>query len=156
MEKTLGFLTPAFLAVTIFVFNALLPGRWITGYINKPNSPDKMRYHLNGILVFAIIILLWILAGYFSIVPFDWLYRYRWYSLAGAFVTGIIFSLAVVLPFPEFRKSLLADIYLGRIENIQFWKGRVDAKMWLYLYGAIVLELNVLSFTANHLIAFGD
>jgi protein-S-isoprenylcysteine O-methyltransferase Ste14 len=156
MEKTLGFLTPAFLAITIFVFNALLPGKWITGYISKPNSTEKMRYRLNGFLVFVVIILLWFFAGYFNIVPFDWLYKYRWQGLAGAFVIGVIFSLVVVLPFPSVRKWFLADIYLGRIDNIQLWRGKIDAKMWLYLFGAIMLELNVLSFTAFHIMAFGD
>jgi len=156
MEKTLGFLTPAFLASTIFILNALLPGKWINGYVTKPNSTEKIQYRLNGFLVFVVILLLWIFAGYFNIVSFDWLYQYRWYGLAGAFTMGIVFTLFVVLPYPAVRKSFMADLYLGRIENVQFWRGKIDAKMWLYLVGAIVLELNALSFTAHHMIVFGD
>jgi delta14-sterol reductase len=156
MENILGFLTPAFVALTVFILNAMLPGKWVDGYITKTLSTEKMRYRLNGVLVFLVIVSLWVLAGYFNLVSFDWLYRYRWYGLAGAFTTGVIFSLAVVLPFPAVRKNFIADFYLGRKENLQFREGRVDAKMWLYLFGAIMLELNVLSFTAHHIMVFGE
>jgi hypothetical protein len=57
----------------IFVLNALLPGKWVTGCITQPNSPEKMKYRLNGILVFFVVIILWPLTGYFGIIPFDWL-----------------------------------------------------------------------------------
>ena len=156
MDRTLGFLAPVIISSIIFILNILLPGRWVTGYVNKTNTDEKMRYHLNGILVFFTVILSWFLLGYFNIVPYDWLYDYRWYGLAGAFLAGIIFSLAVVLNYPPVRKSFLSDLFFGRIENIQFSGGRADAKMWLYLVGATMLELNALSFTAHHLILYGE
>jgi delta14-sterol reductase len=156
MDRTLGFLAPIIVSVMIFILNTLLPGRWVTGYINKINSTEKMRYHLNGILVFFTLVLLWFLLGYFDIVPFDWLYNYRWYGLAGAFLAGILFSLAVVLNYPPVRKSFLSDLFFGRIENLQFRGGIADAKMWLYLTGATMLELNALSFAAHHLKLYGD
>ena len=46
-------------------------------------------------------------------------------------------------------------MFLGRLENPQFKEGRIDAKMWLYLIGAVMLELNILSFVAHHYNAFG-
>jgi Ergosterol biosynthesis ERG4/ERG24 family len=156
MVKTLGFLAPIMVSVLIFILNALLPGRWVTGYINKTNSTEKMRYHLNGLLVFFTVVLIWYLSGYLNIVPFDWLYNYRWYGLAGAFLFGIIFSLSVVLSYPQVKKFLLSDLFLGRIENLQLWGGKIDAKMWLYLTGATMLELNALSFTAHHWILYGE
>jgi delta14-sterol reductase len=156
MDKTFGFLAPIGITVMIFVLNALLPGKWVTGYITQPDSTEKMKYRLNGILVFFVVIILWFLSGYFDIVPYDWLFIYRWYALAGAFTLGIIFTMAVVLPYPSVRKSFLSDVFFGRIENLQLWGGRVDAKMWLYMTGATVLELNALSFAAHHLILFGD
>jgi delta14-sterol reductase len=76
--------------------------------------------------------------------------------LAGAFILGIVFTMGVVLPYAPVRKSFLTDLFLGRIENLQLWGGRVDAKMWLYLTGATMLGLNALSFTAHHYILFGD
>jgi protein-S-isoprenylcysteine O-methyltransferase Ste14 len=156
MDKTLGFLAPVMISIFIFILNALLPGRWVTGYVSRINSTEKMRYHLNGLLVFFTVVLIWFLSGYFKIVPFDWLYNYRWYGLAGAFIFGIIFSLTVVLRYPPVRKSLLADLFFGRTENIQLWSGLADAKMWLYLTGATMLELNALSFTAHHWMMYGD
>ena len=78
MDGIFGFLAPIGISVLIFVLNALLPGKWVTGYITRPNSPEKMKYRLNGILVFFVVIILWFLSGYFNIVPFDWLYSHRW------------------------------------------------------------------------------
>jgi hypothetical protein len=128
MDRTLGFLAPVIISSIIFILNVLLPGRWVTGYVNKTNTDEKMRYHLNGILVFFTVILSWFLLGYFNIVPYDWLYDYRWYGLAGAFLAGIIFSLAVVLNYPPIRKSFLSDLFFGRIENIKISGGRADAR----------------------------
>ena len=155
MDKALGFLTPVIISFIIYILNATLPGRWVNGYITKPGSPEKMIYHLNGILVFIVTVLLWFLAGYFKIVPYDWLYSYRWYGLAGACTAGIIFSLAVVIPYKPVRKYFLPDLFFGRAENIEFRKGK-DVKMWLYLTGATMLELNVLSFTYHHYSLFGN
>src|SRR5262249_1712857 len=47
-----------------------------------------------------------------------------------------------------------ADLFLGRLDNPRLGGGRLDAKMFLYLVGAVMLELNVLSFTAHHLRLF--
>jgi protein-S-isoprenylcysteine O-methyltransferase Ste14 len=88
-------------------------------------------------------------------MPWDWLYMYRWQGLAGAITFGIIFSFAIVLPYPAVKKSFLVDFYLGRLENPQLWGGRIDAKMWLYLIGAVMLQLNALSFCAHHRMLYG-
>jgi protein-S-isoprenylcysteine O-methyltransferase Ste14 len=156
MDKMMGFLTPVAIMAVIFILNAFLPGRWVSGYIPKPGSPEKMRYHLNGIFVFLVMVGLWVVLGITDIVSFDYLYHYRWYGLAGACMLGIIFSLVMVLPRKPVRQSLAADLFFGRTENLQLLKGRVDIKMWLYLAGATMLELNVLSFTAYHLVTYGD
>jgi hypothetical protein len=155
MEKLLGFSTPALIYLAIFILNALLPGRWVTGYVSKENSSKKLRYRLNGLLVLFMVILSWILFCHFGILAWDWFYECRWYGLAGAITFGLIFSLVLVLPHPRVKNSFLSDFYLGRMKNPQLWGGRVDAKMWLYLVGAIMLELNVLSFTAHHCIVYG-
>jgi delta14-sterol reductase len=142
-DKILGFLAPTFIYLIIFILNAILPGRWVTGYVTKTNTNEKLKYRLNGIPVL------------FTIVAWDWLYQYRWFGLAGACTFGIIFTLILVLPNAPVKKSFFADLYLGRLENPQLWGGRIDAKMWLYLIGAVLLELNVLSFTAHHWIKYG-
>jgi protein-S-isoprenylcysteine O-methyltransferase Ste14 len=154
MDILPGLLTPVIVAALIFLLHILLPGRFVTGYITKPGSAEKMEYRLNGILVFLIVICAWLVLGWFKIVPYDWFYRTRWYGLAGACTTGIIFSLVVILPFNPVKKYFLPDLFFGRAENLQISGGKVDVKMWLYMTGAIMLELNVLSFEAHHFILY--
>jgi protein-S-isoprenylcysteine O-methyltransferase Ste14 len=156
MEKIIGFFSPTLIYLFIFILNVLLPGRWVVGYATKTNSSEKLKYRLNGIFVLFTIILVWFLIGYYGIMPWGWLYLYRWYALAGAFCLGIIFSLIIVLPYPSVKKSLVADIFLGRLENPQLWGGRIDAKMWLYLVGAVLLQLNILSFTSHHYMVYKE
>jgi len=155
MEKIIGFLTPAFVYLFIFALNALLPGRWVTGYVTRPNSNEKLRYRLNGLYVLFSVLIIWFLLGYFGIIDWDFLYKIRWYALAGAIFFGLLFSFFMVMPFTPVKKSFLADFFLGRLENPQLWGGRIDAKMTLYLVGAVMLELNILSFAAHHHILFG-
>ena len=156
MEKVFGFFSPFFIYIFIFILNVLLPGRWVTGYVTKSGSTEKLKYRLNGLLVLAVVLITWTILCYSGVLDWDWLYEFRWYALAGAITFGLIFSFAIVLPFPAVKKSFLADFYLGRLENPQLRGGRIDAKMWLYLAGAVMLELNVLSFAAHHHLTFGS
>ena len=155
MEKAAGFLAPVLIYFYIFILNAILPGRWVVGYVTKPNSSEKLKYRLNGLLVLFAVVITWVLICRSGMLPWDWLYIYRWYALAGAIVFGLIFSLAIVLPYQPVKKSFFADFYLGRIENAQLWGGRIDAKMWLYLVGAVLLQINALSYAAHHYLLYG-
>lgn len=150
MEQLLGFLMPVLIYGFIFVLNALMPGRWVTGYATKEGTDEKLRYRLNGIWVLFTVVLIWFLLGYNGLMQWDWLYLYRWQGLGGAVIFGLIFSAVLVIPNPKVKDSFAADFYLGRLENPQLWGGRIDAKMWLYLVGAVMLELNALSFCAHH------
>jgi delta14-sterol reductase len=152
MEKLLGFFSPGIVYLIIFVLNYFLPGRWVTGYVTKTGTNEKLRYRLNGLQVLFSSILLWALMCHFGFMDWDWMYQIRWYALAGAITFGLVFSFAIVLPYPKVRKNFLADFFLGRLENPQLSGGRIDAKMWLYLVGAILLEINILSFTAHNYI----
>jgi hypothetical protein len=73
MEKILGFLAPTIIAFIIFILNAILPGRWVAGYITRPDSNEKMRYHLNGIFVFIVPLFAWFVLGYLKIMPFGFI-----------------------------------------------------------------------------------
>lgn len=155
MEYTLGFFAPLFIYALIFLLNAILPGRWVTGYVTKQNSSEKLRYRLNGIVVLFAVVAIWFLLGYLKLMPWNWLYLHRWEGLVGAVIFGLIFSFAIVIPNARVKESFLADFYLGRLENPQLWGGRIDAKMWLYLIGAVMLQLNTLSFCAHHHLTYG-
>lgn len=144
----LGIATPFVIYGIITILHIVLPARKVKGYVLP-------RYRLNGLAVLGLSVLLWAAAGYFRLVPLAWLYEVRFSSLAGAFVLGIGFSLILVLPHKSTGKNLFADFYFGRLDNPQLGTGFIDAKMWLYLTGAVMLELNVLSFAAWHINRFG-
>jgi len=148
----LGFLTPFIIYAVITLLHVLLPSRKVKGYVKHETTGELLRYRINGILVLPVSIIIWFLLGYFDVVPYDWLYQIRWFSLAGAVVIGLVFSFVLVLKVPSTGKPFLADFWFGRIINPQFKDGLIDAKMWLYLIGAVMLQLNVLSFTAHHLL----
>jgi len=147
----LGFLTPWIAYAVITFLHIILPARKIKGYVKHDTTGELLNYRINGILVLPASILVWFLLGYFKIIPFDWLYQVRWASLAGAVFIGLIFSFVLVLKVPSTGKSFLADFWFGRMINPQIKNGFIDAKMWLYLIGAVMLQLHVLSFTAHHL-----
>ena len=155
MTDLLGFLTPFIVYAVITLLHYVLPGRWLEGYVNHAETGTRLRYRLNGRLVLLASVGLWFTLGYLHWVPWDWLYQVRWSSLAGACVIGLVYAFASVLPYPSTGKPFLVDFFLGRPENPQFQGGRIDAKMWLYLIGAVMLELNVLSFAAHHHLTYG-
>jgi delta14-sterol reductase len=156
MESILGFLFPIIIYSYILFLNTVLPARKVVGYATKAGTTEKLKYRLNGLLVLCTVILTWVILYYSEILPRDWLYTYRWHGLAGAVVFGLIFSLWIMLSKPAVTKSVFVDFYLGRLENPQWFGGRIDAKMWLYLVGAIMLELNVLSFAMHHYMLYGE
>jgi len=155
ITRILGFFTPWIIYAVITVLYYFLPGRWVNGYVRHSQTGELLKYRLNGNLVLITSIILWFLLGYMGWVSYDWLYMIRWYSLAGASAFGLIFSLIIVIPYPSIRLSWFADIFFGRLENPQSPNGQIDAKIWLYLIGAVMLQLNVLSFTAHHYLIFG-
>lgn len=151
-----GFLAPAVIYAGILVLHLVVPAREVEGYV-RDASGEPLRYRLNGLRVLALAVLAWVVIGWTGVLPFDWLYHHRWAGLAGACTIGFAFTLALVLPAPASGRSLAADLFFGRLDNPQFFGGRVDAKMLLYLIGAVMLELNVLSFAAHHYRSFaGD
>ncbi|MBN2657312.1 MAG: DUF1295 domain-containing protein [Spirochaetales bacterium] len=155
MKQIAGFLTPMGIYLIITGLHLIVPRRKVTGYVSDEITGEKLKYHLNGRRVLVISVLLWIVAGLLNRELFSWLYTVRLYSLAGALVMGLAFSLYIVLSGPSTGKSFFAEFYFGRLKNPQFFKKRVDAKMWLYMIGAIMLELNALSAAAHHYMKYG-
>lgn len=147
-----AFLWPTAIYAAILALNIAVPGRWVTGYVTHEGSGEKLRYRLNGLRVLALSIGIWALLCASGLLAWDAFYLHRWEMMSGAFVLGLLFTLAIVLPAPPVPgKSLAVEFYEGRLANPQWRGGLLDAKMYLYLAGAIMLELNVLSFAAHHL-----
>jgi delta14-sterol reductase len=148
-----AWLAPLAVYGLVLALHLLVPGRWVDGYVVDPATGRPFRYRLNGLRVLIVVVALYAGACQMGWIPWEIFYLHRWQMAAGACLLGVLFTLAIVLPAPA-NKSFLADLYLGRLANPQWGGGRVDAKMFLYLVGAVMLELNLLSFTAYHLKAF--
>src|SRR3954453_670330 len=150
----LSLLLPVAVYAFIFLLHVIVPGRWVDGYVRDARG-QPLRYRLNGLRVFFVVVALYALAAWRGLIAWDLFWTYRWPMAIGACVIGLVFTLAIVLWAPP-HKSLPADLYFGRLENPQWGGGRLDAKMFLYLVGAVMLELNVLSFAAHHVLVHRD
>lgn len=152
-----AFLWPALVYALVLLLHLMVPALWTDGYV-RDASGKPLRYRLNGLRVCAVTVVLWILACARGWLAWDAFYVHRWEMLAGACAFGLVFTLLIVLTAPPTPGvGWLAQLYLGRRQNPQWRGGRVDAKMYLYLVGAILLELNLLSFAARHVLLFrGD
>jgi len=151
-----GFFAPWIIYALILGLHLLLPARTVGGYVTDPATGKPLRYRLNGPLVLAALIVLWVILSSAGVFAWDWLWTHRWAGLIGSAVLGVLFTFAVVLPASPTGRSVPADLYFGRWENPQFFGRRVDVKMFLYLIGAAMLALNLLSFTAHHVLIFGS
>jgi delta14-sterol reductase len=180
-----GFFAPWIIYAVILALHLVLPARNVEGYVNDPETGRPLRYRLNGLPVLVVLVLLWVVLSRTGVFAWDWLWTHRWPGLIGSAVLGVLFSIAIVLGAPRTGRSFLADFYFGRRENPQFFRRRtgrgagrraggggsgrraadgagrqaaagVDAKMFLYLIGATMLALNLLSFTAHHVLTFGS
>jgi len=151
-QQVLGFFTPWIIYAAITIMHIGLPALRRKGYVRHEQTGKLLEYKLNGHLVLPGSIFIWLVLGYIQLVPYDWLYQVRWYSLAGAVTLGLLFTLIIVLPYPSSGKNIFADLWFGRRKDPQCKKGNllIDGKMWLYLIGAVTLQLNVLSFLAYH------
>jgi len=154
MKLVLGLLTPLASYAVITLLHIILPARKVKGYVKNDTTGEVLNYRLNGILVLPAAIIIWFLLGFYNIVPFDWLYQTRYEGFAGAIIIGLVFSFIIVCKNPSTGKIFIADFWFGRLKNPQIKNGFIDAKMWLYLIGAVMLQLNVLSIAAYHWQAF--
>ena len=156
MTIFLGLVTPLVAYVVITVLHVAIPARRRPGYVKSELTGGVLRYRTNGRFVLAASILLWLVLGYLHLVPYTWLYETRWLGLIGAVAIGLAFSLYIVLRYPSTGRAFFADLWFGRSKDVQVKDGFLDAKVWFYLVGAVLLQLNVLSCVAFHLANAGS
>jgi delta14-sterol reductase len=152
----IGLLVPWAVALLVLALHLVVPARWVDGYVRDERTGAPLRYRLNGLRVFVVTMALYVGAARFGVLPWDFFWTHRWTGLAGACALGIAFTFAIVWSAPPTGRGWLADLYFGRRANPRWGGGRVDAKMYLYLFGAILLALNVASFAAHQRIAHPD
>jgi protein-S-isoprenylcysteine O-methyltransferase Ste14 len=147
-----GVLLPVAVYALVLVLALLVPGRWVDGYV-RDAAGRPLRYRLNGLPVLLVVVAAYVASARAGWIAWDVFYVHRWDAAIAACAIGLVFTFAIVLGAPRVPgKSWLADLYLGRRENPRWGGGRLDAKMFLYLVGAVMLELNVLSFSAHHVL----
>ncbi len=154
-EAIWGFLTPLFVFIAFFVVQLILPGRRVTGYVVDAETGEPRSYRLNGILVFSVAMIVW--AFEIGGLPRDWFYRSSVYAVVGGTVLTIIMTTIGVFSYPEGKvKNRFLAWWFGRAQEIQFFNGRFDVKMYFYVVGGTMLSLNCLSGAVWHYREFGD
>lgn len=150
------------------LLHIILPSRNVIGYCcDKNNKP--LVYRLNGINIY------FIMSGLFLLIPNDYqviLYDNQLSSLLTANAIGLLVSFffhirggnekyvrcvtvdqlqslkSLKLDNNSVKLNIFARFFLGHEWNPRF--GNVDVKMWLYIVGAVGLQLNILSCLIKH------
>ena len=154
-EAILGFFTPLVIFVIFFLTQIILPGKQVPGYVINPETGQPRNYRLNGILVFAIALVVWALE--LTGMPRDWFFRSSVYAVAGGTVFTTIFAIVAVYSQPKGRiENPLLALWDGRAQELSFFNERFDMKMYFYVVGGTMLSLNALSGAAYHYQLFGE
>ena len=154
-EKLAGFFTPLAIFIVFFLLQVILPGMRVPGYVRDQETGEPRKYRLNGILVFVIAVLVWAFEA--TGMPRDWFFRTTLYALAGGTLFSLIFTLIAVYSQPRKEKrNPIADLWVGRAQELAFFNYRFDIKMYLYVVGGTMLALNALSGAAYHYDRFGE
>ena len=74
-----------------------------TGYVTDPKTGKTLTYRLNGLLVLAAVVVLWVVLGATGALPWDWLYIHRWSGLIGSAVLGLLLSVRALVLRPAHR-----------------------------------------------------
>ena len=154
-EAIAGFFTPLAIFAVFLLAQLILPARRVPGYVVNPETGEPRNYRLNGLLVFAIALVVWALEPFG--LPRDWFYRSSIYAVAGGTVFTAVFAVWAVFSQPrgEVKNPLMA-LWFGRAQELSFFRERFDVKMWFYVVGGTMLSLNALSGAAYHYERFGE
>jgi len=82
--RLIGFFAPWAVFAGILALHLVLPARRVAGYVRDEKRGERLRYRLNGPLVFVVTLGAWFAAGWSGVMPWDWLWQHRWPGAAGA------------------------------------------------------------------------
>ena len=154
-EAIAGFFTPLVIFAVFFLAQLILPGKRVPGYVINPQTGEPRNYRLNGLLVFAVALVVW--AFELTGMPREWFYRSSIYAVVGGTVFTTIFAIIAVFSQPQGRvKNPLLALWDGRAQEISFFNERFDIKMYFYVVGGTMLALNALSGAAYNYEIFGE
>lgn len=154
-EAIAGFFTPLVIFAVFFLAQLILPGKRVPGYVINPQTGKPRNYRLNGIVVFAVALIVW--AFELTGMPREWFYRSSIYAVVGGTVFTTILAIIAVFSQPEGKiKNPLLALWDGRAQEISFFNERFDIKMYFYVVGGTMLALNALSGAAYNYEIFGE
>ncbi len=154
-EAIAGFFTPLVIFAVFFLAQLILPGKRVPGYVINPQTGKPRNYRLNGIVVFAVALIVW--AFELTGMPREWFYRSSIYAVVGGTVFTTIFAIIAVFSQPEGKiKNPLLALWDGRAQEMSFFNERFDIKMYFYVVGGTMLALNALSGAAYNYEIFGE
>ena len=151
-QAVAGFLTPTAIFAILLALHVVLPAYRVEGYAHRQVSGTPPQYRLNGLAVFVCALLIWSLE--LTYAPLDWLWRVKWHAIFGATALSAVLTVWIVLRSPADDRNPLIQWLEGRTYNAQFG-GRVDAKMFMYIFGGTYLALNAVSSSAYHFGQYG-
>ena len=152
-QTVAAFLTPTAVFALLLALHALIPGRHVDGYAHPSASEIPNRYRLNGLAVFVAALVIWWLELTFA--PLGWLWVAKWHVIAGGVALSVVLTAWIVLRAPADDRSTLVQWMEGRARTAQF-RGDIDGKMFLYIFGGALLGLNAVSSAAYHFGQHGD
>ena len=120
-EAIAGFFSPLAIFAVFLLAQLVLPGKRVPGYVVNPETGEPRNYRLNGLLVFAIALIVWALE--LTGMSREWFYRSSIYAVAGGTVFTTIFTFLAVFSQPQ-----------GKVRNpiLALWFGQYP--------GAVVLQ----------------
>jgi delta14-sterol reductase len=174
-----GWTSVAFVYMLCFLLSRLVPSREVDGYVLDRSTRRPLRYKLSGFSVLVLVVLAAVGAVAAGVLPGNLFVVQYWACVSAAFIYGVLLSLGMYvrgrrllaqgavdrLPLAstvtaptwprgegdtgEFdARGTIATLYCGHEWNPRVWG--VDVKMWLYLVGAVQLELVLLSALYTH------
>lgn len=164
------FAVPIIYLIT-FLLHAALPAFSVSGYCVDQTTKAPLQYRINGILVVIAVLQVYVIFAMHNTKGTIFYKEYFTCALT-ALVMGIFFSLVAYYKggLEKYKRcmtidqvknnqepalspqdeSMLQKFWLGRQWNPRFYD--IDWKMYLYLQGAVMLELNVLVACRAHLL----
>ncbi|KAJ4423362.1 hypothetical protein N0V82_001965 [Gnomoniopsis sp. IMI 355080] len=157
------------LELWVLIAHLVLPASNVDGYV-RDSKGKPLKYRLNGIPVLVLTVVVWAGLCKAGLLPWDYLYTHRWPTCFSACMVGLLYSAYLVAVAPPVTSSSLTDLFLGRTLNPRprcslplpavlgggSFSRVLDIKMYLYLIGAVHLELNILSYAAAHYLLAHD
>ena len=143
----LAWAAPFVIFSLFFALHALLPAWRVPGYVKDEASGEPVRHRLNGLAVFLVALAVW--ASEVTGLAREWLWQERYWSILGASCFAALAAAYCVFREPADGQSALSAFLHGRRRSVVLF-ARVEVKMYLYIIGAGVLALNVLSAACYH------